>query len=113
MAPPSHGLASGRPHRANGEVANRIPFLAGNRVFAGHWNETMDYPQKGEWTDRLLNRTLPVSEFRRIVRDYGIEYLFWTDELDVSATDIQTYDPETLGPPVYGQTKGFASFQSG
>ncbi len=94
---------------ATGEVANRIPFLAGNRVFAGHWNETMDYPQKGEWTDSLLNRTLPVSEFRRIVRDYGIEYLFWTDELDVSATDIQTYDPETLGQPVY-EDEGFRIF---
>ena len=41
-----HGLARGGV--GAGEVANRIPFLVGNRVFVGHWNETMNYPEKGE-----------------------------------------------------------------
>jgi hypothetical protein len=86
---------------APGEVANRIPFLAGNRVFAGHWNETMDYPKKGKWTDLLLDRNLDVADFRRIVCDYDVQYLFWTDNLDVSGKNIREYDPESVGEPVY------------
>jgi hypothetical protein len=88
---------------------NRVPFLSGNRVFFGHGVMTVRAQEKRQWTNDLFAFRLSVNEFRRIVREYGVDYVFWTVRdraQDPRERDFALYDPDTLGAPVYDD--GFA-----
>jgi hypothetical protein len=83
---------------------NRVPFLSGNRAFLAHGVMTVHAGMKKQWTEDLFAFRLPVQEFRRIVRRFGIEYIYWTEGdrvLDPLRRDFAEYDPETLGAPIY------------
>jgi len=85
---------------SHAETGNRIPYFSGNRTFIGQ-APMIDYRLKLNWTKALESQTLPVETFRRIVRDYSIEYLFWVVSEDEKAGDLQQYDPDTVRKPVY------------
>ncbi|MBN1866051.1 hypothetical protein JW916_02045 [Candidatus Sumerlaeota bacterium] len=89
---------------------NRMPFLAGLRVFYGHQIMTVHPERKAFLTDCLFSFVLPLAEFRRIVEEHGIDYVFWTRADRTRGPfpdgDMETYDPKTLGKPVFDN--GFA-----
>ncbi|MBN1868931.1 hypothetical protein JW916_16775 [Candidatus Sumerlaeota bacterium] len=82
---------------------NRLPFFTGLRVYYGHDIMTVYSERKEHETNCLFNYVLPVEDFRRIVREYGIDYVFWTafDPTYPDGEHMGDYDPETLGEPVF------------
>lgn len=83
---------------------NRVAFVSGHRSYLAHAVMTVDYFRKEKVTAGVFRRTMPVEEFRRWVREANIRYIFWTERdraSDAKKRDFDSYDPETLGKPVY------------
>jgi len=83
---------------------NTIPFISGHRVYCGHSVLTDHFETRREQTRRLFARELPVAEFRKIVRDSGIRYVYYgvrERSYDPLRRDFVSYDPQTLGTPVF------------
>ncbi len=58
------------------DIGNRIPAQAGNRVFFGHWSESIYARAKAELVVRFFGDRMSDDERRELLRRYRIAYLW-------------------------------------
>ena len=64
---------------ANPKLSNYIPRVSGNRVYAGHWAQTIDFQKKYNLANRAYNEGL-FPEF------FGVDYVIWYEEISEKET---------------------------
>ncbi len=81
------------------ETGNFVAARAGNRVFIGHWAETVDWDDKFDQVDRFYNESTDDDWRKDILDDFDINYL-WHGPAERS---IGTFDPSAVPylMPVY------------
>jgi hypothetical protein len=67
-----------------------IPAWAGNRVFLGHWDQTISYSEKEKAVERFLDAETAPERRRTLVEQYGVVYLFHGP----NEREIGDYDPD-------------------
>jgi len=72
-------------------AGNLIPFLAGNGVYLGHLQETVDYGQKVENAGRFYSGLLPEDEARSFLRQANISLVFYSPQEKASGGGIAKY----------------------
>jgi hypothetical protein len=61
---------------ASYRIGRYVPARAGNRVFIGHFHETMHLEEKQRLADSFFQNTSGDDARRRLLSDYGIRYVF-------------------------------------
>lgn len=61
---------------ASYRIGRYVPARAGNRVFMGHFHETMHLEEKERLAERFFQDTSGDGARRRLLSDYGIAYVF-------------------------------------
>ena len=60
---------------SNRHIGNYIPRMSGNKVFIGHWAQTIKFEQKIEIVNNFFNQD---NEYRKsILKEYNIKYLYY------------------------------------
>jgi len=54
-----------------------LPGVAGCKIYAGHWSETLDYPRKVAEVAAVLSGRVSGDEARRLVESSGARWLLW------------------------------------
>lgn len=68
-----------------------IPALAGNRVFLGHFAQTVNWPEKNEMINRYFRGKISESEREDFLRSWNIQYVFYSP----LERQLGIYDPDT------------------
>jgi uncharacterized membrane protein len=70
-------------------IGNYIPRFANNRVFIGHWAQTINYRQKRQELEQFFEGD---DEFRReLLEKYNIKYVYFGE----NERALGSFDPET------------------
>lgn len=91
-------------------AGNLIPFLAGNSVYLGHLQETIDYPRKVENAGRFYSGLLPVDEASNFLRQANISLVFYSPQEKASGGGIAKYS--FLKPIFENETTTVFSFKN-
>lgn len=59
------------------EVGRFVPVLAGNRVFLGHWAQTVGFYDKQNRVARLFDASVDDTERIETLRTFGVDYVFY------------------------------------
>lgn len=59
------------------EAGRYIPGLSGQRVFLGHWAQTVDFFAKREMVAEFFDATTSDARRQEILQAYGVEYVFY------------------------------------
>ena len=70
-------------------TAQLIPALAGNRIVAGHWAETLNWGEKLDEIEEFFDAETPRERRRQIVEFYDVRYLLFGQR----ERDLGDYDP--------------------
>ncbi len=69
---------------ASYEIGNFIPRLSGNKVYAGHWAQTLFLEQKLTQLNWFLNENSSLEKKDKFLEENGIKYIFYTPETEKS-----------------------------
>ena len=61
---------------ANHKLSNYIPRISGNRVYSGHWAQTIDFSKK----NTLVNKSYAEELFPEL---FGVNYVIWYENISV------------------------------
>ena len=61
---------------ASHTMGNLIPAIAGNRVFLGHWFQTIDWARKNQAVKEYFNGNTSEAKRNRLHESWGIRYVF-------------------------------------
>jgi hypothetical protein len=61
-------------------IGEFVPALTGARSFVGHWAQTLDFYGKVELVDNFFNSDVDDVVRENILRDYSVDYVFFSDE---------------------------------
>jgi hypothetical protein len=70
-------------------VGQYIPALSGNKVFLGHWAETVDFFGKTEMVAKFFDDQTDDSDRLSTIRQFNVRYIFRGEEERI----LGTYDP--------------------
>ena len=87
---------------ASYEIGRLIPARTGNRVFMGHWCETVEVEYKRRWSEAFFQDSTSDNVRRDLLTRYGISYVFHGP----TERQIGEFDPSraTYLTPVYGNS---------
>ena len=57
-------------------IGNYIPRISGNRVFLGHWAQTIDFNNKKQLVNKFYS-TNDESFKKKLIQDYSIDYVYY------------------------------------
>jgi hypothetical protein len=80
-----------------------IPAWAGNRVFIGHWDQTIYLTEKEELLEGIFYAATPPARREEIIQAYGIAYLYHGP----SERELGGYDPslDSIWEPVFSNAE--------
>jgi hypothetical protein len=61
-------------------VGQFIPAISGNKVFLGHWTQTLDFHGKTEMVERFFDDSTDDEYRLGIIREFDVKYVFWGQE---------------------------------
>jgi hypothetical protein len=85
---------------ADGWTSNLVPAFAGQRVYAGHWAQTIDFGTKVDRIRALFEDRMSDDEIRRFLLDSGARYVL-VGPAERELLSAGSFDPSSLGPVVF------------
>jgi hypothetical protein len=74
------------------ETGNYLAARAGNRVFIGHWAETVDWDLKNDQISRFFDSSTGDSWRRELINSHGIGYIWFGP----AERNLGSFDPGTV-----------------
>jgi len=72
-------------------IGQYVPSISGNKVFWGHWTQTLDFFGKGKQVRRFFAQDTSEEERLELLRGYNVRYVFYGKE----ERALGPYDPQT------------------
>lgn len=73
------------------QAGNLIPFLAGNTVYLGHFQGTINYPQKVEKAGRFFAGRMTVEEAKQFLSEANVNLVFYSPQERSAGGKIDQY----------------------
>lgn len=79
------------------EIGNFIPRYTGQKVFLGHWAQTIFAQEKKELVEKFFAGKINEEEIRQIFKNHQIKYIFYSDfEKKLGSPDLNKFGQEVF-----------------